>query len=570
MAPVELLELAAGLAAHCGHRGDELKLLEALARRRPEDSQVALRRVSALRSQGRWQEAVEVVTAQLQRHPQHVVLWSTLCSLYGARGDHAAAEAAAQEALRVAPDHPGVRAQLALLWARTGRVRDAEGLLDLLKDRSDLPVKAVAEMSKAWSTLGRADEAIDVLERGVAQNPQALALRLSLATLLERSRRPEEARTHAERVLASFPDLVSARRLLMRLDHQAGDLTSARDRGRSLLKRPLGRHVRRSTLLELARIHERLGEEAAAFAAATEGGELDLAEWRAAGQDLDRFPRQVASILRWRKTAPRAPVLPPEERAPPIFIVAFPRSGTTLMEQILQSHPAVQTLDEEPIVDEALRDLGGGSVPDRIDRMSPAEWVRLRARYWHHVDARGLPPHDRVVDKLPLNLVRIDLLARLFPKAHFLVMLRDPRDCVLSAFMQDFALSDSMVQCADLRRCAASYVAVMSVWLEARSDLALRAREQRYEALVMNPESQIRETIAFLDLPWTEAVMRYRGGAGKRQISTPSYMDVARPLFRRASGRWRRYQDHMAPVLSTLEPLALALDYPSSNEQGQR
>jgi len=323
--------------------------------------------------------------------------------------------------------------------------------------------------------------------------------------------------------------------------------------------------MKRSTLLELARLHERLGDEDAAFDAASAGGEIDVEEWRMSGHDLDRFPHQLQDILRWRKTAPPAPKLPPDHRVPPVFIVAFPRSGTTLMEQILQAHPALQTLDEEPIVDEALNDLGEGPLPELMDRMAPRDWVRLRALYWHHLDARELPPHDRVVDKLPLNLARIDLLARLFPDAHFLVMLRDPRDCVLSAFMQDFQLSESMVQCADLGRCADMYAAVMSIWLAARADLPLRHREQRYEDLVVDAEPQIREVLAFLDLPWNDAVLRYRQAAGVRKISTPSYMDVARALDTRPSGRWLRYRTQLAPVLPVLEPLALALGYPSAN-----
>ena len=564
VASADLLDLAARLAARCGHSAEESVLLASLARLRPHDAELALRRVATLRDLGRWAEAVEVVTAQIERHPAHVGLWSSACALFASGGALASAEMAAQQALRVSPGHAQISAQLASVWARMGRKVEAASLLGDLKTRTDLAAPAYALMAEAWAALGRSDETIASLERGLQRDPGAVAIRLSLATHLERARRPSEARRHAEQVVAALPDLAPAQRILMRLDHQAGRLDDARDRGLSILASTQARRIRRSTLLELARIYERLGDESAAFGAASEGGRLDLEEWQSAGHDLDRFPQQLEAIRQWRQAAPAAPVLPPDRRAPPIFIVAFPRSGTTLMEQILQAHPAVQTLDEEPIVDEALHDMGHGSLPERIERMSVDEWTRLRALYWQHLDARTLPRHERVVDKLPLNLARIDLLARLFPKAHFLVMLRDPRDCVLSAFMQDFRLSESMIQCADLARCADMYSAVMSIWLGARDDLGLRYREQRYEQLVADPERQIREIIDFLDLPWSDAVLGYHRAARDREISTPSYMDVAKPMYTRASGRWSRYRAQLEPVLPTLEPLARSLGYASA------
>jgi Sulfotransferase family len=245
-------------------------------------------------------------------------------------------------------------------------------------------------------------------------------------------------------------------------------------------------------------------------------------------------------------------------------MLGFPRSGTTLVQQILQSHPQIHTLDEVDPAMGALRDHFAGTparYPECLELLSDADWQELRGTYFRTVDALGLPAHEVLVDKLPLNLVRVDYLARLFPGARLLVSVRDPRDVVLSNYFQDFVPNPAMLQFTDLQASARTYAAAMRLWLDRRTTLRLPWREQRYEALTVDLEGEAHAMLAFLGVEWDPAVLAHHARAGDQRISTPSRYDVSRPVYGEAVGRWRDFERHLAPILPTLAPFVNAFGY---------
>ncbi|MDA0700698.1 MAG: sulfotransferase, partial [bacterium] len=257
----------------------------------------------------------------------------------------------------------------------------------------------------------------------------------------------------------------------------------------------------------------------------------------------------------------------------PVFLVGFPRSGTTLTEQILAAHPRLLTTDEEPFLPDLTREwpaLAGVAYPHGLASLSDDAVAQLRDRYRAALAERfGAGAEGRrVVDKLPLNILHLGLIRRLFPTAPVIVALRDPRDVVLSCFMQQFAPNASMVQFFDLARSARFYAAVMGLWLGWRDGLAPAALESRYEDVVQDVEGAARRLIAHVGEPWTDAVLGYAAAARGRAITTPSYRDVGEPIHGRARGRWRRYEKQLAPVLGILDPYARALGYPPAPGKG--
>ena len=168
----------------------------------------------------------------------------------------------------------------------------------------------------------------------------------------------------------------------------------------------------------------------------------------------------------------------------------------------------------------------------------------------------------RVVDKLPLNLVDAGLISLLFPDARIIVALRDPRDAVLSCFMQDFRLNDAMAAFLGRASTAGLYHAVMSLWLHYRTVLALPWMEYRYEDLVADFEGTVRDLLSFVGEPWDPVVLRYREAIPGRAISTPSYAAVTSPIHGQAVERWRRYADWLAPEAAVLAPYVAAFGYP--------
>jgi hypothetical protein len=246
-------------------------------------------------------------------------------------------------------------------------------------------------------------------------------------------------------------------------------------------------------------------------------------------------------------------------------MVGFPRSGTTLLDTVLRSHPDIVVVEEMPLIERVKTELGQPPTFATLDALEPDGILRLRAAYLdelrHHL-GDGLK--DRlVVDKLPLNLVNAGLIHRVFPEAKFIVALRHPCDCVLSCFMQNFRLNDAMANFLDLKQAARLYDLAMTLWMQYQQKLGLDVGYLKYEDLVLDLRSATEPLLGFLGLKWDDALMNYQETALSRgRINTPSYNQVTQKLYTQASGRWQNYRAQMAPVLPILEPWSEQWGYP--------
>jgi hypothetical protein len=259
-----------------------------------------------------------------------------------------------------------------------------------------------------------------------------------------------------------------------------------------------------------------------------------------------------------------SPPAPPAARPSPAFLVGFPRSGTTLLDTMLMGHPGAHVLEEVPLLERVMREVGALR---RIADLGGGEIKRLRDLYFAALDeaAPGLAG-QQVIDKLPLNILGAPLIHRLFPDARFILALRHPCDVALSGFMQGFEMNAAMANFLDLGDTATLYDLVMGYWQRCRETLPLDVFELRYESLVADPESALRPLIAFLGLDWHDSLLDHRRTAAARgTISTPSYNQVTQKLYGDASGRWRRYRTQLEPVLPILLPWSERLGYPADD-----
>lgn len=506
-------------------------------------------------SAGQPAAALHVLTEHLSRHPIDAPSWDGCAEALLALHRPEEAVEAATQAVRY-HDIPQHQATLATALARAGRTREAVAVLRQILSVEPMWADAWERIGIAFEALGELETALHARREAVRRDPRNLAMRLRLAERLERADQRDEARTLVTAVLARGRNTV-AERILMRIDHHDGRLDEAAARGRRILRwLPPDQQI--ATWMELARIEARRGHAAEAFGAAGRGNALALRRWIAAGNDPDALPRALAALA----DEPVGPFPPSQGGDGAAFLVGFPRSGTTLTQQILHAHPGLRTLDEQPLVDRAVGAvLPGADLPTAIAASrDPVVAAAIRQHWWTGVESR-LPPGDGLVmDKLPLNLLRVELLARAFPGAPIVVVLRDPRDAVLSAFLQDFELNGAMAQCADLRRCADLYAQAFSRWLRVRAELPA-AIEVRYEDLVADPEPTLRRVVGHLGLPWSDAVLDHVSSARRTTIGTPSYRDVRQPLYARSVGRWTGFAAQLAPVLPTLAPFVEAFGY---------
>ena len=318
--------------------------------------------------------------------------------------------------------------------------------------------------------------------------------------------------------------------------------------------------------------YDRLGNHDAAFTAFAAAKEVTA---RGFGDDISDWKRHfidhIAALRTWYRPEKAAGWRNPaftEPRDNPIFFVGFPRSGTTLFEQMLDSHPRLATTGETQILGR-LRMVAPsllkreGEMAGFLDQLGDDEVVTL-ARWYMDEVARQVGPDGRAkrpVDKMPLNIVEIGFIRRVFPQAPVIVALRDPRDVILSCFMQNFQVNQAMAHFLTVEGTAKLYAAVMGLWLHYRTDPGLRFIEYRYEDLVANTRGVARRVFDFLGEPWDDRVLDYQRRASERYVATPSYADVATPIYDRSIGRWRNYARHLAPVLEILAPFVDVFGY---------
>jgi Sulfotransferase family len=275
------------------------------------------------------------------------------------------------------------------------------------------------------------------------------------------------------------------------------------------------------------------------------------------------FERQDPSD--WRNPWPAGEYVSPVKRH--IFLFGYPRSGTTLVENILASFTAVRGLEEQPTLVAAdwefLRD---DQAMDRLTRLDPVLAAEQRNEYWQRVRHQVPDVDGKVfVDMGPLYGIKLQVIARLFPDALLVRCRRDPRDVVLSCFKKPFRVNASTYQMTTLEGAARHFDLAMQLTELHLSVLPLPVHVVDYATLVSDFDSSTRALAEFVGIPWTEDVRAFDRTAKGRQLRTASAQQVRRGLYD-GTRQWLRYRDHLAPVLPILEPWVTRFGYPLAPE----
>lgn len=486
-------------------------LLTAVCNGEPDNVRLWLQLSRLRRDRGLAAAALPVARSLARRHPGPVEVWLELAEVEAARADTRACRAAVREALtRLPVDHHASaphRLTAGRLLLAAGFAAEAEELVAELP--STLPGRDTA-LGLIHERRGRPAEAVALLEPSIAAGQAGPYELSSWARALRKTPRAAEARAALEQALPQVP-FPPARRLLL---HRLGELCEALD-----------------------------DPEAAfhAHAAASATGRLP---WSPEG-----FERELAAV----HALAQRPLPPPPTPAPGagiVLIAGMPRSGTSLLEQILTTHPAVQGIGESPALLRALEALPGPkdrSWPDRLADASPTARAAAGARYRGAVEAEAGTTGIRL-DKTPPNLLLVDGLARILPGARAILLRRDLRDTCVSCFFQGFgpyyAWTDHLPW---LGRVARGYDALRQRWLD-RPPLPVLGLD--YEDLVAHPEDSLRRVLAFLDLPWHPALLAFH--ESDREVRTASYDQVRSPIHTRSVGRAEAYAPWLGPLDAAL------------------
>jgi Flp pilus assembly protein TadD len=545
-----------------------------------------------LQSQERFAEAANCYARIVAADPTDWEVWNNLGNTRLAAGDLAGAIDALGRARDLRPNLAPIQLNYAMSLAAAGRLEESVGPCAQGARLDPHNPAPVLELGKLLCLLGRFGEALEPLRHAAALAPSdaevqvelgrahaglggldhaeaayRIALRLrpghalalvELGIVLERGNRAdllEPLLQQAEAHGVAAADLAYLNALRLRREGRIEEaLVAARQAPADV--QPLRR------ALLIGQLADRAGEAAAAFEAFRQANAIAAKEPAAIAADAECSRDRARALIAWAtpdRLSSWTPA-PHGERPSPVFLIGFPRSGTTLLDTVLMGHPGIAVLEEAPALQQVEE-----SVPDveRLPRLDVAEIARLRMIYFEEAD-RLLP--DAVgkvlVDKLPLNLLRVPLIYRLFPDARIVFAQRHPCDIVLSCFMQNFVINDAMANFLDLSEAATFYDLVLTFWDKCRDTLPLNVQTVRYEDVIVDLEREARAVLDFVGLPWDAAVLDHSRTARQRGlINTPSYSQVVQPIYREASGRWERYRSEMAAVLPILAPWALRLGY---------
>ena len=524
-----------------------------------------LAQAAALMQRGDAAGAYKLCQQLIDRMPQEANLWYLvgMAAFRLGRGEEALQHL--DRALEIRPRGPIMRMNRGQVRIALGR--PDEGVEDLevaIQAKPDL-AEAHERLTAVLAQLGRHAEAIEACRRALQRFPNALEIRARLAAVLEQKSLLDEARQEAEAVLRAQPGHDRAEFTLAKIEARGGDLAAARKRLEGLLKRRLAPAQVSAIAGELARILEKLGAHEAAFEAAERANRASLEMVPPALRDSRAVLERVSRCRQFfgPDRSPPAADQMAGGREPPIFLVGFPRSGTTLTEQILSAGGHARASDEQPIIPSLLAELcrqhGEENFPALLADLTAEELAALRERYWVLAEEMcgPLPQDQRFLDKLPLNLADLGLIHWLFPEARVLVLLRDPRDVCVSCFFNQFVPNEAMIQFTSFERTVRFYTVVMGLWLHYREALQLDYREVRYEDLVGDLETTVRSLYDFCGLRWTDAALKFHEKVSERDIRTPSYTAVNQPIYKASVRRWQRYepqiQDHIAPLKPFVE-----------------
>jgi len=516
------------------------------------------------RGLGRYDQALQAYTRAAELGNTTAEFYFNVGLTHLDRRDFESARAVLKRAVELAPDNALMRSEYIKACYESMEMEEATAALEGWTDFSGLAPDQLAEAGHRIMNLGETRLAEHVVSQlQTAQlNPRAM---LTLAQIMERTNRIPEAQRLIDRLTADpQAESLGADLLVMQaqLAQRAGNHEQARELFTHTLQATGQFHDRHFALFPLVRSLDALKRYDEAFAAMTEAHESQIAHLKmtaplAVAQgiptwEIAKWSCDPEDIKQWGAADP------PSMQESPIFVVAFPRSGTTLLEQTLDAHPSLRSMDEQPFVQHALDDIVAAGVyyPEKLATLSPEQLRTIRARYFERASAKvQLQPGQRLVDKNPLNLLRLPAIQRLFPNSPIILAVRHPCDVILSCFMQHFRAPHFVMLCATLQSLAEGYRRSFDFWYSQSAMLAPNVLEVRYEQFVADFERGVREIAEFLQLPWNDSMLAPAEHArAKGFISTPSYSQVVQPVNQKAVGRWRAYELHFAPVIPLLQP----------------
>ncbi|TAN03783.1 MAG: tetratricopeptide repeat protein [Rhodanobacteraceae bacterium] len=562
---------------HAGRHPDAVKTFGRLSRLRPDVSAYLNNLGVACRHAGDLEASEQAHLKARALAPRDAEVHYNLGLLYIQQRHWRQAREALLDAVALSPQFIDARLQAAHACHVCGDVEGEEAMLEGAADWPPQPAEQALVLASTLSVLGQLDTALKVLSQArLPAEPAAGPLQLRIAAqrvaLYERNNLLQRAQQELQQLPLDKLDALPADADQARIDGWRAHAVVAMREGRcgdaaTLYQRALNvargdDETRAGTVFGLAAAYDRQARYRDAWKALEVAHALQMDTARMAapellsphGQPLPMVARSVDANAhaKWR------PLPGPSAQQSPVFVIGFPRSGTTLLEQMLDAHPDFRSMDERGYVYQLTERMqaAGQRYPGDLATLTESDAEQLRAVYWRLV-RHVLPDlgQHRLVDKNPLNMLCLPMILRLFPEARIILCLRHPCDVLLSCSMQPFRSPAFMVLCSSLERLARGYSDAFEQCFGHLSVFAPNVLTWRYETVVDDFEGYVARLGDYLAVADASPFAGFAAHArARRFISTPSYARVTQPVSNSAVGRWKHYREWFEPVLPILQP----------------
>lgn len=465
-----------------------------------------------------------------------------------------------EEALRLRPRHLDTLTNLGIAYHTRGNFRKSAVCYRQALELDPENWNVHLNLGLVLNEQRRGDEAEASFRRSLELNPEAAEVYAELAALYEETNRLPDLEAAVEQGLAIAPDHPRLNLEAAKGDRRRGEPEHGLARLAPFDPAEMDPRLAEQFHYQLGYLHDRAGNTDTAFEHFTAANRLARATPRARAARPERFLDLLdelhvffsgADLERWTPA-------PPNERPSPVFMFGFPRSGTTLVDVVLDSHPQISTIEEQVTILPALEALQArpGGYPAALADLDETAISDLRRLYFDALDPLLEDDHgELIVDKMPIRTVQAGMLWRLFPDARFVFCQRHPCDVVLSNFMQHYTVSDAFANFYQIEDAARIYDKTMRLWQLYTRRLPLDCHVVRYESLIADLEGETRKLLGFLGLDWDPQMLEYTERARQRgRINTNSYHQVTEALYQRSRDRWRAYARQLQPVMGILAP----------------
>ncbi len=539
---------------------EAIKIYEKILAEHPNNFDANLNLGTIFAQSNNLKKATELWAKAIKINPKIPDAHNNLASIYMRLGEYDKASKHIKEAIRINPKFSLAYNNLGMLKTNTGFLE--EGKSNFLKaiELDPKNIMAFYNLANLYQKLNDIENSENFYIKAIEINPMFFEAYNNLMNMYERIGENTKLKDIINKSEKYFIDNSSIKlfkgKLLLKLKEYKDAINNLESIQFDLINKT--KEISRCTTL--AKCYDQIGDYKKAYKF------FNLANENNFIINKDKIDKEKAiNIIKERINFFENPIIKEwpipnsnKMKKNPIFLIGFPRSGTTLLDTVLRSHPSIDVIEEKPTIDIFIKKLKEKTFSNlnNLKFLEDNLLDEMRNVYYESLSKYVKKDNKKIcIDKMPLNIIHVGEIVRIFPKAKFILAIRHPCDTVLSCFMQSFVLNDSMANFLNLEDSSNMYNLTMTLWEKYLNVLKINYHTIKYEDVVSNFEVSIKKLLEFLELPWSENVTKFYETAEKRGIiSTPSYDQVNKPLYSKSINRWKNYESQFSNILPILKP----------------